>query len=100
MLTKKVPVYFVLIAFALPSVLFLFGFCYFNIKSSSEIAADEELLLNEKACSNYNIKRLSGYQYIRPLLYAEPTCESVQLAQFKPDIQSLIEKNKKYFNLG
>jgi beta-lactamase class A len=99
MLTKKVPLYFVLIAFAFPGMLFLLGFCYFNDKSSSELAAAEELLINYNECNNYNIKRLSGYQFIRPLLYAEPTCESNQLAQYKTDIQSLIEKNKNQGNI-
>ena len=99
MFTKKVPLYFAFIAFAIPTLISLFGFCYFNYKSSSVLAAEEEMLHNQNACSNYNIKRLTGFQYIRPLLYAEPSCESVQLSQHKSEIQSLIEKNKTAGNI-
>ena len=100
MLAKKVPFYFVILAFAIPTMISIFGFCYFNTKSNAEIAADEEMLSFQNSCSNLKIKRLGGYQYIRPLLFAEPTCESTLLTQYKPDIESIIENNKSQGNIS
>ncbi len=44
--------------------------------------------------TNYNIVRLGGYHYIKPILYAEEKNESQQYSNLKTDINSLIEKFK------
>jgi len=44
-------------------------------------------------CS-YNIKRLLGYEYIKPLEYAEPMSESALYAQLKTKIEGLITEKK------
>ena len=44
-------------------------------------------------CS-YNIKRLLGYEYIKPLEYAEPMSESALYAQLKTKIERLITEKK------
>ena len=45
-------------------------------------------------CS-YNIKRLLGYEYIKPLEYAEPMSESALYAQLKTKIEALVAEKKK-----
>jgi beta-lactamase class A len=45
-------------------------------------------------CS-YNIKRLLGYEYIKPLEYAEPMSESALYAQLKTKIETLVAEKKK-----
>jgi beta-lactamase class A len=45
-------------------------------------------------CS-YNIKRLSGYEYIKPLEYAEPENESALYSSFKSKVDALVAEKKK-----
>ena len=42
----------------------------------------------------YNIARLEGYQYVRPLLFAEEACESPKLIPLKLDISNIIDQAK------
>src|SRR5271169_5000638 len=44
-------------------------------------------------CS-YNLARLDGYKYIRPLMYAEQTCESEAYGPMKAELNHTIEKFK------
>lgn len=90
MLIKKVPLYYVLLAFTIPSVICLIGYNYFINRNSK---TNTEIVVKDNSCG-LNIKRLSGYQFIKPLLYAEPTCESINLTQYKPSIESVINENK------
>ncbi len=93
MLNKKVPFYTLLIAFALPSTIF---FTYY-LNSSNKIdnnLTDIELYSSTHDDCNWNVKRLGGYSFVRPLLYAEPGCESPGLITLKPEIESIIDKNK------
>lgn len=45
-------------------------------------------------CS-YNIKRLHGYEYIKPLEYAEPEHESALYNSFKTKVEALVAEKKK-----
>ena len=44
---------------------------------------------NSTPC-NYTFKRLNGYAYVHPLLFAEPDCESSLLAPTKGDVENAI----------
>lgn len=93
MLNKKVPFYTLLIAFLVPSVSF---YAYYQSISniSKNGTSDVELYAASHQDCNWNVKRLGGYSFVRPLLYAEPGCESPGLLPFKPEIESIINKNK------
>lgn len=97
MLAKKVPFYFVIVAFLLPSLVFVF---YLTKQSNIEVS-DESLAKSDidNGC-NLKIKRLNGYQFIRPLLYAEPSCESDNLTQHKSEIETIINTNKSQGNIS
>ncbi|CAN5858061.1 hypothetical protein BH11BAC4_BH11BAC4_24040 [soil metagenome] len=43
---------------------------------------------------NFNSVRLNGYEYIRPLLYAEKNCESENLVSVKSQVESLVNSYK------
>ena len=50
--------------------------------------------VNAADCS-YNIKRLLGYEYIKPLEYAEPENESELYNSFKTKVDALVAEKKK-----
>lgn len=54
----------------------------------------EEKTINSGSCS-YNIKRLLGYEYIKPLEYAEPENESALYSSFKSKVDALVAEKKK-----
>ena len=96
MLVKKVPLYFAIIAFFLPaSGLFFFMFHEQKVELDKELVAQDSF----NPC-NLKIKRLNGFQFIRPLLYAEPSCESDNLTQHKSEIESIINTNKSQGNIS
>jgi beta-lactamase class A len=61
-------------------------------KRSTPTQADSNAASGE--CS-YNIKRLSGYEYIKPLEYAEPSSESALYGSLKTKIETLVADKKK-----
>lgn len=96
MLQKKVPFYFVVIAFVLPSIIACYGFISIN-----KLQAEENDLTTNGSmgtCS-LNVKRLQGYQFVHPLLYAEPACESPELSYIKSAIESELNSNKSLGNI-
>ena len=93
MLTKKVPIYSLLIAFLAPTIVFL-AYLSTVSKKNNDSSTDMELYAAAHDDCNMNIKRLSGYSFIRPLLYAEPGCESPNLLPLKPEIEGIINQNK------
>ena len=54
----------------------------------------DEAPVNAGECS-YNIKRLLGYEYIKPLEYAEPENESALYSSFKTKVDALVAEKKK-----
>jgi beta-lactamase class A len=93
MFTKKIPFYFLILTFLVSSFVSIVGFNYFN--SQSEIAeVDNSINSSNHSYCNLNISTLQGYQYIHPLLYAEPQCESAELADCKNQINQIINTNK------
>ena len=54
-------------------------------------------LSNSESTSNpcdYKLSRLSGYEFTRPLLSAEPDCESSVFTSFKPTLEALVDSLK------
>ncbi len=94
MLTKKVPFYLLIITFLISSLISILGFCYLKSNANNENPEIDNSTnpANGSFC-NLNIGRLNGFQYIHPLLYAEPRCESEELADCKNQINQIIENN-------
>jgi beta-lactamase class A len=57
-------------------------------------ATDNSINPKSPSFCNLNISRLQGFQYIHPLLYAEPQCESDELSDCKNQISQIINANK------
>jgi beta-lactamase class A len=95
MFTKKVPVYFLILTFLVSSIISILGFSYLKSNSHDEVVeGDNSTNPVHPSFCNLNISRLKGYQYIHPLLYAEPQCESEELADCKNQINQIINENK------
>ena len=95
MLTKKVPLYLLILTFFVFLLISIFGFSYLKSNSKDENPEiDNSINPENRSFCNLNIGRLKGYQYIHPLLYAEPKCESEELADCKNQINQIIESNK------
>lgn len=73
----------------------ILGFCIVN--SNSDIRERDITIStsneNNSMC-NLTIKRLNGFQFIHPLLFAEPQTESSQLYGCKNTINNIINKHK------
>jgi len=95
MFSKKVPFYFLILTFLVSSIISILGFSYLKSNSQDEVVElDNSINPAHSSFCNLNISRLKGYQYIHPLLYAEPQCESVELADCKNQISQIINANK------
>jgi beta-lactamase class A len=95
MLTKKVPFYLLIFTFLISSFISIVGFSCLKSNSENEISEINKSTnpTNGSFC-NLKIGRLNGYKFIHPLLYAEPKCESEELADCKNQINQIIENNK------
>lgn len=95
MFSKKVPFYFLILTFLVSSIVSILGFSFLKSNSQDEVVElDNSINPTHPSFCNLNISRLKGYQYIHPLLYAEPQCESEELADCKNQINQIINANK------
>ena len=88
MFSSKVPFYF------LPLVCIVTALGTFGLVSSidkKKIAAAESA--SDTRC-DFNMKRLDGYDYIKPLVFVETPCEAPKLEPIKQSILSLIDGHK------
>lgn len=61
----------------------------------NKISIKKEVTPVNAADCSYNIKRLLGYEYIKPLEYAEPENESALYNSFKTKVDALVAEKKK-----
>jgi len=59
-----------------------------------KVSKEKEIPVASVGSCSYNIKRLLGYEYIKPLEYAEPEHESAIYGTLKTKIESLITEKK------
>ena len=87
---KKVPAYYFFI------ILILAIFITFFVASKIQEKKD---LLTESSNSNsncsYKIKRLQGFDFIKPLMFVDNSCESENLSSLKQSVTGLIDSYKK-----
>jgi beta-lactamase class A len=84
---------------AILSVLATNAFTYYVTTKRHACGAEMEVsdsssFISNSSCS-YNIKRLNGFNYIKPLLFVDDVCESDRLSPIKQTITNLIEEYKK-----
>jgi len=89
MLKKKIPLPFALLmTFA---GIILSGLLAFSYQKNNNA---EPVVDNTVQPCVPDVKRLSGYQYIRPLLFADRTCESERLTPVKVEVENIINNLK------
>jgi len=96
-LTQKIPVaYFLFItSFAILST-FLITFSYYHLVEPLQSEALYNVPNKEASPTcDYKIRRLEGYNYIKPLLYVDKNCETGIFKPMKQRIIEIIDKNKK-----
>ena len=93
MTNKKIPLYIAIVAFA-AGVTASITYSTFNKKETeSSLASKQETSLVSEDCEHHSY-RLKGYQFTRPLLFAEGECESKNLSDIKSEISNKLEQLK------
>ena len=92
-LHKKIPFFYTIIFAFLGAAASLFLFKKYTPGSSYASQSNNEVTNIKSSCS-YNIARLSGYKYIRPLLDEASACESDSLMPLKGQIADFINSQK------
>jgi beta-lactamase class A len=57
-------------------------------------ANSSDLAINQNATCTYNIARLNGYRFIRPLIFAEPSCETESMHSVRKALENHIQSLK------
>ncbi len=92
-LSKKIPLTYVIGLFTIVVVLTIFGMRWLNqSQSPTETAGIGH------SCS-LKIKRLNGYQLIKPIMFADEECPSENLNAINQSISSIINSYKQYQNV-
>jgi beta-lactamase class A len=94
-LNKKTSLKYILVL-VLATNLVTYYFVHKTDLSDSENNIDElkSDLYSSNSC-NYKVKRLSGYDYINPILFVDNKCESEDLNPIKQSVTNLIDNYKK-----
>lgn len=85
-----------LIATSIVSSLITYSVCRQNLRIQTKTGSpniSETSVAQSSTCS-YNIRRLKGFKFIRPLQYAEPECEGAKFLPLKAQLQNIIESHK------
>jgi hypothetical protein len=90
MLSKSTPFYYTIIAI-LTTVVATSAVWFYISKPTAAITKNGDV----KVCNEYKIARLSGYKYIRPLVYAEHNCEAKLYNDTKSSLKKVISDFKK-----
>lgn len=94
MFKKQIPVFYLLVAAVLGSIISLVGIRYF-IAGGSSNGKNSNDIQQSAATEQYTISRLAGYKYIQPMYLAEPQNESPAFAGLKSGITDFIDAAQK-----
>ncbi|MEP7165405.1 MAG: serine hydrolase [Ferruginibacter sp.] len=89
MFNKKIPLHFAILMTIAGIAATSLAFSFRKSNSAELEVADHSI----QSCLP-DVKRLGGYQYIRPLLYADRPCQSEKLMPLKNQVESLIKGYK------
>lgn len=88
---KSIPLPYFLITISIIGIFAIFITNQFdNYQNKKE---KENLVGNSSSCS-YSVKRLKGYEFVKPLLFVDNTCESEMLWPIKQRVTEIIDANK------
>ncbi len=66
-----------------------------NKKRAAEKALDDKIDAFSATGCSVKVQRLSGYDYIKPVLFVDQACESDKLSPIKQSVSTLIEEHKR-----
>ncbi len=89
MFKKEVPFYLIIVVFLTSSIA---TYAIVHLIDQKKIETIREAV-NETRC-DFTIKRLGGYDYIKPLMFVETPCESSQMSGIKMAVQNTIDGYK------
>ncbi|MFP5042749.1 serine hydrolase [Parasediminibacterium sp. JCM 36343] len=93
-LTFKIPLFYLVILTCIASYsTYLITTSYYNLEKSLIAASQLEETSPASSC-DYQIRRLNGYSFIKPLLYADKNCETVAFNPIKQMVLSVIDRYK------
>lgn len=94
----KIPLYFLILSILLTSGISIL--VSFRIKNNNtEEVADKTTSENNYLSCKYKLVRLKGYNFIQPLMYAEPECASSSFNSIKVIVDDIISSNKSTGNI-
>jgi len=88
---KKISLFYVVVFLAFTIIVTYVATFEIN---KNKLAEADVSSSNQSVC-NYKVKRLTGYNYIKPLLFVDNECESENLSSIKQSVYQLIENYKK-----
>jgi len=94
MLSKKIPFYFLVLSMLIGAALVFIIFISFTKSPKQNKSSLPTNILEQPTLCDYNIVRLSGYRYVKPLLFTDQNCEATTLAPLKTEITNLINRLK------
>ena len=94
MIFKRTTLLFAIVFMIFGGVISFFIIKSFNLFKSTTSGIDNITSFNKTKEENINIVRLGGFNYIKPILYAEEKNESIRYSTLKSGINNLIDKFK------
>jgi beta-lactamase class A len=92
---KEIPLYFILIAvIASAAVAIIVSRYYLSMINNTTSSATQGANTSSYSNCNFSTPRLGGYDFIKPLLFVEPGCESEKLNGIKTAISSYLDQLK------
>lgn len=94
LLFKKIPLYFVFIAAVIGAFI---SYTLSKYQTDKQNETESEAVVsntNFSSACNLNINRLAGRKFIKPLLFAEKTCEAETFASIKNSVNEKINELK------
>jgi beta-lactamase class A len=92
MLTKKVPVYYLLILILVASLATFYS-CYAYYSHQEKLITEAAQANNVQSCL-LNVQRLNGYKFIQPLVSTKQGCESENLRPVRQEIAQTLDNYK------
>ena len=94
-LIRKIPVFYFLFLTGIAVLsTFLITYSYYHLKNLSQPDVVYNRNLSTAPSCDYNIRRLEGYNYIKPLLYVDKSCESGAFTPVKQIVVDIIDKEQ------
>jgi len=91
-LTQKIPVFYFLFLTGIAVLsTFLITLSYYHLTNPVQSDVVFNSTVSDVPSCDYNIKRLAGYNYIKPLLYVDKSCENGFFIPVKQKIQDIID---------